>query len=461
MTDWPIFNLSLSLFIPWIAGYSLLLVLLKPSSNQEFFFRTALAYALGMGILTYTMLILGCLRIPLSLSSIGYSLVVLTTIFLLIFLLGKKNSADLLFTPKPENTPNPLLFFLMAGCVGYFTIYVFWRSLNIPVIDWDAVSIWAFNAKVFFYDQTLDHAKYIPHASYPLHVCFAEAWIALNLGSWNDVLIKIIFPFEFLSYLIIQYHILKLYTNKTWAMLGNVLLVSSNFFIYHATIGYADFTLMYYNSLVILLLLLWNRESNKKYLFLAGLLSGLMTFVKIEGLIYLMIHTVLAFYILSLKNSNLLNKIKDMSRFVIPSYLLYSFYFLFKIKNDIPLLRDDAKITFHLDQLHRVPVILEQFLNNLFYSGNWNILWLLFVLSLIRYPQRKKISEIRILIFGLLLFFLAHFLLFLLTPSFSFIASFNQESSVLSRLFLHFFPLIPLLIIFLNAPFNSPTHLRE
>ena len=108
---------------------------------------------------------------------------------------------------------------------------------------------------------------------------------------------------------------------------------------------------------------------------------------------------------------------------------------------------------FKLEYCMRIPTIIQSFIADMFWTGNWNIVWLLLFISLFNLKQRIIIAEVKILGFSLTVFLITYALLFLSTPIYMYLA--DHSGSLLSRLFLHFFPLIPLLIVFLNAPLEN------
>ena len=454
MIDWPVLNLTMSILIPLSAGYALVIFLLKSELKEKFLFHIALAYGLGLGLLTHWMLFLAYLKIPFSVNSIGGPLVIFASILLFKFFIKPKTSV---FNKHPqqaltESHDHPLFLIFMTLFVGYISTYVFWRSFNVPIINWDAIATVAFRAKLIFFERGFQHYQDLPKPAYPFHVHFAESWVAFNLGQWHDIFIKIIFPFMFLSYLFIQYSFLRQYTNKTWAMLGNVFLCASNFLIYHVTIGYVDFTIMYYNLLTILCLILWQKSNQQGYLWLSALFSGITTFCKIEGVVYLVIHNAIVLFLLSQqKQITLVKKIKPFFSFTFLSWGIFFLYFIYKIIHlNGPVMHGTA-VDIKMEYLTRIPTIIKKIIKEMFWLGNWNLLWLLLLVSFLNLKRRIQVLEIKILIFSLFAFLTTNFLLFLCTPVYNFLS----DLSLLSRWFLHFFPLIPLLIIFLNAPLSS------
>ncbi|MBN1870702.1 MAG: hypothetical protein JW847_09020 [Candidatus Omnitrophica bacterium] len=331
--------------------------------------------------------------------------------------------------------------------------------MTIPVSSWDAVASVAFKAKIFYFEKIPPPLDLLPHKSYPLFTPFMESWVAFNLGQWDDVLIKIIFPCAFLSYLVIHYKFLSHFTNRSWGLLGSVMLLSSNLFIIHATDSYRDFFLMYYNCITIMLLLFFNKNQISAFLVLAGLFAGFATFTKLEGTAFLGIYLVLlAVILIQQNNSSGKEKLKNAAKFCIPGIGICAVFHIYKIWNHI--LKegqgniDKTGLELTWQKFGLIPQIIAKFLQDLFLSGNWNIVWILAFLSLVQFTRKRKAFEAKIIFFSLLLFFGLYIAVAVLTTNYIWIAG-VQSSTTLSRLILHFFPLSVLLIILLNYPGTS------
>ncbi len=455
-------KLFISLALPFIAGYTFLNFLFR-KSKLNFTTSLALSYGLGLGILTQWMLLLSIAGIKYSVPIIGTPLVISSLVFgLLAYKKDKKNH----FSPKPEKTLaadksitttsslkilHRALYILLSAYVICYILYIFWRALNIPVYTWDAIYAVAFKAKVFFFSKSIPPLKNLPLHFYPLHVPLIQTWIAINLGTWNDQLIKIIFPFAFLSFLIIHNDFLTYYTNRKWALLGTVLLVSSNMLILHATISYRDLFLLYYNCTIIILLFFWRAKKDDAFLILASLYAGFATFIKLEGTAYLLIHTAIFFLILlHEKKGSFRKNLNKILKFAIPSFGICFLHNFHKILTKVS--PQKIHFDFTLSSLERTPTIFKIPAENMFLSGNWNIIWFLLALSLvINFAKIKKNVEIRLLFIAMVLFFEINFLYFLLTDSYKWI-SILTIGEPLTRLILHFFHLATMLIILLNYP---------
>ena len=457
MTSSEWLNLLGSLLLPLSIGYALVVLLCRRLS-VDLLPSLAISYGLGMGVLSQWMLLLGMAQIPFNLATIGFPLT-FVAIFLSFLALTKLKRNPLSADAKPSlwttdagssaslRQPYAIADFLMNAYILYNVIFVFWCSLNIPIESWDAVATAAFKAKVFFFDRSI-HRLNLPHAPYPLHIPFTEAWIAFNLRTWHESLVKIIFPIAFLSYGILQYFYLKSLTNHRWALGGLCLLLSSNFLVYHATIAYSDLTMMYYNCTTIILMLLWNRKKEDGLLVLGSLFAGFTTFVKLEGTGYLVIYTLLLLLILGQeKTLRAGSKFRKFLKFILPSYGICLLYHVYKFSLDIAALHGRLNLVTTPDQWLRAPVIFREFAANLLGSGNWNLLWFILLVGFVaNFSKTKYLPEIKLLSLILAVFFGTYLIIPMLT------STLIDHPTLLSRVLLHFFPIATWLIVLLYYP---------
>ena len=457
-------NLLISLFVPTLAGYAVCLIIFKKNLFIPLV-TLSISFGVGLGIITQWMLLLSMIGINYSRTNICFPLIVLSLIS--IFYVKKSkvdnnvNRNNLVVNKKRERvTAGILSNFSLNGIIGIivflyilFQVYfVFWRSLNIPICTWDALYVIASKAKAIFYESSILPVANYHLSSYPLQVPLSLAWIAINLGIWDEQLIKIIFPMIFLCYVVIHYAFLCRYTNKWWALLGVGLFLSANFPVYHATIAYRDIFLMYYNTSAIIFLIIGFEKKMDQFFILAGLFAGIATFVKLEALGYYFVNSlVLLFLISTIKQCSLKEKIAKFLKFIIPSLGILVLYYFYKHSHHIGQDQGRFLFDFTLQNLGRIKVILRRFSEDFFLSGNWNILWVLLAVSLfVRRASIAKSFQAKTILLFLLLYVGFYFVVALFTPNFISIAG-SHSQTVLSRLILHFFPLCPLLVVFLNS----------
>ncbi len=471
MSDFPLINLTISLLLPTIVGHALA-TLLCPRISKEPFLLLALTYGLGMGILSQIMLLLGIANIAYTRWTIG-SFLVLTLVGTLIPLAKKQRTSFFQNTGKPLdqssgwNAPaDPLIplnkkqkaFRLLGSLyIAYSILIIFLHSSTNLVKSWDSIATVTLKAKVFFFDHTLRHLP-LSHISYPLHVSFLETWTALNLGYWDEILINAPIFLTCLSFLVVHYYFLKSKTNAAWALGGVCLLLTSNFFTYHASIPYADFSLMYYNCAAIALILLWAEKNDHGVLILAALFSGLMSFVKLEGTLYLGLHTLFFILLLAgIKKYTLKEKITNLFTFAIPSYGIAGVFHLYKMITGITGMEGRLGPTWKTDLLQRSQIIIKNLVQTFFFSGNWNILWVILLVGVLtNWSKIKQDREIRLLVALLGMFLVVYVAFFLFTPIY---IDYHNTYNALSRTILHFFPLATWVIILLFYPrseSNSP-----
>lgn len=450
-------NIATVFLVPLFLGYAGYLFLLR-EQHHSWPAVFAIAFGLGMGALTQWMLLLSAMGIPLSRGSISWPL--LAVAGGLLFLARKRKALqdggrDRLFSAgRVKDNSLTRWRWLTVVLVLYITFqmaFVFWRAFHIPIYVWDELFVIAIKAKVFFYEQGLLHLKVFDLTSYPLHVPLSLAWVAFNLGHWDEQLIKIIFPVIYGCYVVLHFDFLSSYVSRFWALAGAALLVSANYLNFLATIAYRDVFLMYYTVVALMLLLKGNETKSSGILTLAGLFLGFATFTKLEATGYLGVMAVFFIYLLVRRTSGPCGvKFGFFMRFIIPALVIEGFYIGYQRFHGIAFLQGRSRFAFSEDMMMRAGEILFRFGENLFFSGNWNILWVLLVISIVANRRQWREPVVQNVLAGLLLFFVFLVSVALLTTNFISLAG-EYTYTTLSRLFLHFFPLCPLLIVLLSA----------
>ena len=454
----PTIYILITLLLPLGLGYFLTLYLTRRNPLPRPF-SLAVGYGLGTGILTQWMLFLGVFKIPLTSLTINVPLLV----FALILKRQLHNKGVKILSInvcqlkifQDFNFLNLLMIFYISLNV----IYVFWKSFNIPVFSWDAFSVYSFQAKVFFYEQSLRYHPNLPHCTYPLHIPFLQTWIALNLGAWDDQLIKSSFSFYFLFYLIIQYSFLRNFASKRSSLLSLVFLLSSNLLIYHATLAYRDIPMLYYNCTCILLLLNWYKSRDKNILLLISLMAGMLTFNKLEGIGYFFIYIIIfSCMLLEEKSSITKDKFSSLIRLTVPCLAIFLFYQLYlalmvlpktasHVGQNLHLTLHKIQFQFSLAHIDRLWIIGKVLLNDLFYSNNWNIVWLILFISMFNAPKARHLAETKFLALALVLSLGMYYCGYVFTQHYYWA---TQTLTVVSRGILPLFPLATMLIILIN-----------
>jgi len=262
---------------------------------------------------------------------------------------------------------------------------------------------------------------------------------------------------------------MKTLTSWRWGVVGVFLLTSAGFFTHHATMAYRDFPLMFYTCSTIILLLLWDRQKEDAWLWLAGLFAGMTTFVKSEGTLYAGIPLMLVAGLLFCRRDKSPRKrIGAFLKFFTPALALGLPYFLFRALWLAPqiVVTDKVDVNFNVAQValqvsaetwHRIGVVAAALGKNFFLSGNWNVLWLVLIVSFLR--ARRLSRQTKLLAVSLFMYFFMFISGYIFTQYYFWIAS--SGVPLLSRQILHVFPLVVFLIVLLNAAQCSPKSSAE
>lgn len=417
----------------------------------------ALGFGAGTGILTNLFVILNFVDLPHRFAWVTGGLVLMTALLLWVNLKTPVNTAMRVpFAPRPRPDGVNILLGLFSV---YVMSYIVWSGFNVPIHSWDTFSTMGFKSKIILYSQSLEYIPHFAKFDYPLHLPTLIAWLAFGSGGWDDTLVKMIFPLYSLALTVVLFYALRLLTNGRWALVGVALLCSSNFFIYHSTIAYRDITMMFFNCSTVLLILMWQKTEFRSSLMLAALLSGLTSFIKLEGFGYLGMHNLLVLAILFFdKKVSWKDKFLRQAAFSALSIGIYAIFTVYKKTAILPFVPEWRVNPTHFDlnrlnlvmgmeSLSRMGVVLQRYLENMFLSGNWNLVWVLFAASCLRLEAWARSATLRYLILFLGIYFAIYFASYSLTQHYFWVA---DKYDVMSRSMLHVFPLIPLAICLLN-----------
>tara|TARA_B100002052_G_scaffold294518_1_gene319418 strand:+ start:355 stop:1596 length:1242 start_codon:yes stop_codon:yes gene_type:complete len=201
-------------------------------------------------------------------------------------------------------------------------------SLGSPVSDWDARSIWLFNSKRIFFNQSLnEYTNYIgsefSHLDYPILVQTLSASLAKLIGNWNEIFPKYSSIIMALPAFIIISDFLK---NKIDKLIFFILI----FFIYEKRLinGDMDALLGLYTISSLILLINFSKISkfNFNNYFTLFLFLMTLTMIKVEGLAIffcLVISYLIVFYNHHKKSNNYLILIFGISLIPIITWKIF------------------------------------------------------------------------------------------------------------------------------------------
>ena len=147
-----------------------------------------------------------------------------------------------------------------------------------PIVQVDAFAIHAYRAKIFFYTHSLKQLSgpyfWPKYLSYPLQAPLYMTWVAFNMGRWLEGWVQMTVVLNCLAFVVIIYNFMKFWTDKLTSLLTIVLMLSSLFFVIHASIVYCDFTVMFYTAVSLLLVGLGVHKRIPSLITLGGIMSA-------------------------------------------------------------------------------------------------------------------------------------------------------------------------------------------
>lgn len=451
-----VLNTLLHLLLPLLLGFGIVNVICR-NYQLPLYVKLALGFGLGTSSIAHWMVMLAYFRIPFSALAINLPLLIITA---LLFILARRHSATNIIQHRPHEPTKLDLIGIFCGVYIFITIsQILWSGFNFPIFTWDTFSTMGFKGRIIYHDQGIPNLANVGKFAYPIHLPLTLSWLSFSIGYWDDQVVKYIFPITCLCFCLIKFFFLRNFVSLRYALFGLVLLLSSNFLVFHSTIAYRDITMMYYNCTAIFMLILWFKNQQTCFLLLAAIFSGMTSSIKTEGIGYLGIHTGLLIILLLMANFQT-NKKKLISfiSFLMTNVGIFSIYNLYRKFYILPFVPQEHIEPTHFDLSHvsinlstetliRLQVVLRRYLEDFILSGNWNLVWPIFFASCFNLLKYKPSTEKCILILALLGPFAIYIPSFVLTQHYLWVA---ETRDVLSRSLLHSFPLVCTLIILLN-----------
>jgi hypothetical protein len=400
--------------------------------------KLAVGYLIGTGLLTLQMFFYSLFNIRFNLWVIALPWAVVLGLSLSnLRLKSRLNEFKREFILGFEGPWEWLLF----GAIGLKVLYVFYEALIKPVVGWDALWNFSLRAKIFYFLGGIPFDRANPYflgggmKQYPLHLPLLETFTYILQGGWNDCLMKIIFPLYFLSMLMIFYCALRREQSRLTALFFTFLLSTLPLLVYHATIEYADFVVGAYFLAAVVYLYQFIKTKDLKFLLLSAVIAALSAWVKDEGQIF---YFICFFLLLTAVKFNW----KYLAAYLMPFIVLLGPWIVFKQIFGLSLGNEPtlsaaglvSGFTFH-------PETIVKMLEKMFLSGNWHLLFGLWVLVIIFYYKKIFTTEKKYIFWSTALAILFFSFLYVFTYNWTMVFS----GIILNRNFLTLVPQVLLL----------------
>ena len=451
-------RLFLSIFAAVFIGWNILYPV--PLKSARFFFleRLFISYGFGFGFISLEMFIFYLLNLKFNLLNLISPWIVLLIINLIIR--SKRGALDRPDPQVPKNgTKGPLDYFLAAGII-FEILYAFFRALIKPIEAYDAIAMYAMRSKIFYLSKSIPHdffynlSTLFPHPDYPLNLPLSETFVYLFLGNLNDQMVKVIFPLFFIAILGILYFAVRRLSGRTSALLCTFALATVPQFNNFATNAYNDVPLTYYCFAGTLFLLYWFKETRSSgYLYISAVMTALAGWTKNEGFVYCASNILLLFIFL-FANRRTIKKRDLLNGFLYIGIILLVLAPWLWVKFTLNLVNSDVGST-TLDQLnivkqsYKIWPIFYEFQRQVFGPKKWNIIWIIFILSVVIYRKKIFRKDQRYVTISLLLVMSGYIFAYLIGRD----DIWHMVGTTWSRMTMHF---LPLTVYWLALLFSKP-----
>lgn len=428
------------------------------------FIRIALAFMLGLGLVTMQSFAYSIFSIPLNVPYIAVPWLVLGA-----WLLKQKGRGAFFPEVGRERIQGRPTGFVWLEVVFWIVIisqvvYAFYHALMLPIYAWDSWCIWFFKGKVLFVNRSVPSEFFLDEfvqkhqrPYYPLLVPFSVAWIYMSIGKISEQAARIIFPLQFASLLAIFYYGARKYSSRHLSFLFTTLIALTPIIMIHSGglpervgglyagdfVGYADLTLSIYLLAAASFFYLYIKNSANTFLILGASFLGMSVWTKNEGMTFALVTwaMILVYFLMDRKSVKpILIAFSLFAVFSVP-WNVYKTYL--DINNEFTPNMNIATI---LGNSSRILTSLKFVIHLLFKQNNlYNLSWYLYLLSIPvnwRGFLKRPVAFLNILLLGQIA---AYFFIYLIIP-YEILFVLRTSSD---RLFLHLTPLA-LFIAFVN-----------
>lgn len=443
----------LSILFPMILGFTAVSMLMG-SSYINWLERLSFAYPAGIGLITLQMFFMGLAGFSLNRPNIS-ALICFEIICLVAFMFFKRdgNACDeIQKADNPDSRPKSVYELCIEAVLALWIVIkmgtIFYETSLRPIYSYDTFTNWSVRAKLFYYSNSLllnpssydFFGKGVIHSygNYPPLNPLAQMWMALWVGSFDEVLVKFWTPFFLLSSVVYLYLVIRRELNRLIALVIVVMLISSPFISYHATESMSDlplavYILFAYGSLWYVIM------GRQVYLPFVGIFSVMAMFIKGEGtIIALLLFLVCIYSVLFDKRSGKYPGILAVLKVIAP-YLLIVPWFVFRYIHSLGNGADELYPT-----LVFRPMIFFEFLTHIAGLQNFNVV-LIFV-PIVLLACGKPDREIILMLFPIVFYSVFFLLLYIVVAYYS---DCQRLYVAIFRNILTYFPAVCLLLALL------------
>ncbi len=301
-------TLSFPYLISFLIGYFAINLIQGPHKILHRALHCSLAIGIGLGIsalLTFISFLIFNQYHPTAIISLNI-ICLLSLIISNAFRFPQKNN-------PPSFLKSVITFFRPSHVIawviwGLLTYLIYFVAKIHPFGEWDAWALWNMKTKFLIlsgheWKALFSKLHWHTQPDYPLLLPFMNVWAYSIFGKNLQIVTSTTAIILSVSCGLLLFSGLKQFIKKEFAFLVSLILFINSYFIYLATAQYADILLAFYLLASIIVLPLMIREQHRGMALLWGVLLGLMTFTKNEGIVLALLFAGITTLFLLLKNA--------------------------------------------------------------------------------------------------------------------------------------------------------------
>jgi Dolichyl-phosphate-mannose-protein mannosyltransferase len=446
---------SFAVFFPaLIAGFGFVHLFWKSDRPGVLALKFFLGIGFGLGITSN----LYFLRLLLFSGQAGYLLIeviFLILVFIALFV-RKRFSLDLPYKSLSLSRIQVLLglAIIFVGAVALYFLVIYSRLA--PHGDYDAQAIWNLRARFIYRSGSEWENAFSPlinrnfHMDYPLLIPLSV------VGGWNTLggevlrvpaMLSMLFLFGMAG---IIYCVISYLRSSSQAAIAVLLVLATPSLLRFSTFQTADIPLTYFFLASASLFILAGNENNRNLFFLSGLMAGLSTWTKNEGIPFAIIMMVCTLFFFGVRKPRA-HLFPLLAGMIFPLLTLLLFKIVISLNNDLFTNNGLSQILSKIFDPSRYLQVFIHLLSELLQLGSWplSIIIVLLVYAWIMGTSRPDSFTEKALGIIPLSQFVIYILIYVITP---YDLEWHLNYSM-SRLLIHLFPLGMLsFFLFVNTP---------
>ncbi len=390
--------------------------------------KLALGFAIGAGLLVLYMFYLSLLGIPLAgLNFLPFLVLVVVAAIFRIKSLGIKRFLSI--APRrpfgPLKTVGKIVFALVVLLLIWKLFFSGFMLLNNPTYFDDSVANYNFKAKIFYHHRSIVLEEEDPECLgsykpwYPPGVSLFKTWVVICAGEWSEAAVNFYTLAVFIALGLIAYYNFIRFLKPIVGLVFTYIILSIPLITFHAGFAYIDIAVVLYFFAGVVYLLRSFREGEDVSLLISALLFSAGILVKDEMLPLFIFGAVPPLLLYWLTNRGKTPKI-FRSLLIYPGIVLLPNlpWFILKLLYDLPfrggMTAQSTTFEFHPEAFG---ILAHHFFN----SGNFNILWPVFFLTLLVSLPSIIRTDLKYVLLSLIGTAVVTISIFIFTPFFEFL----------------------------------------